>query len=51
MSSTDPPQDEEAAVNVVSEFVDDLINSEVEYNEVYILNNYNVFTQDIYNTK
>ena len=46
MSSTDPPQDEEAAVKVVSEFVDDLINSVVECHEVNLMIIY-IFTQNL----
>ena len=34
MSSAEPPQDEEAAVNVVNALLKDLINSVVELNEV-----------------
>ena len=49
MSSTDPPQDEEAAVKVVSEFVDDLINSVVEYHEVNLMIIY-IFTQAFLHT-
>ncbi len=35
MSSKEPPQDEETAVNVVNELLEDPINSVVELSEVY----------------